>query len=264
MYRGYFDESGDLEAADKIFCVAGYYVEAANAERMDAEWLKVLNEYGLPHFHMVDCAHGNEEFKRIEKEERSELVIKLIKIIKDYTSHGFAAIASGDHFVAEKDRPDVYSECVELCISALQVFLLSNRLEGETVYFFETGHKSRGDAYNHVARRIGELSSSIAFGMKDQVRLLQAADLLAWQTAKYAKDIYGQKRPPRKDFMSLLEHPHTLAFLTVKGSEKQIAFEDWPLSRRGVTTILVEAPRRGRLQSGMRLAAKCLSFQSIS
>jgi hypothetical protein len=122
MYEGYFDESGDLEDTDKIFCIAGYYVEADNAKRMDAEWLNVLSEHGLPYFHMVDCAHGNEAFERIARSDRSEIVIRLIKIIKEYTSHGFAVIANGDHFATKEGQPDVYSQCADLCITALHVF----------------------------------------------------------------------------------------------------------------------------------------------
>jgi hypothetical protein len=112
-----------------------------------------------------------------------------------------------------------------------------HRLEGEIAYFFEAGHKNRGRAYNHVAMQLKESAASLTFAQKQQVRLLQAADLLAWQTAKYAKDHFSQNRPMRKDFMSLLEHRHTLAYISIEDGESQIAFEEWPLSQRSPETV---------------------------
>jgi len=70
---------------------------------------------------------------------------------------------------------------------------------------------------------------------------LQAADLLAWQCAKYAKDYSFSrwrgdepKRAPRKDFLSLMEHDHSLFYM---GPNKAMSIELWPMRKRSRFTV---------------------------
>ena len=245
IYEGYFDESGDFEKDPKVFCVAGYFIASEEAKAMDERWGDVLREHNLPYFHMVDCAHGVGVFTGREKSERIEVETKLIHLIKTHTLSGFSVLAKGDLFEISEKHPDVYSSCVSTCVTALQSFLEINRIRGNIAYFFEAGHKNKGRAYNHVAEKIQQLSASLTFAAKEQVRLLQAADLLAWQSTKYTKDRLSKARPPRKDFMSLMEHRHTLAHFDMTDGEPAIAFEDWPLSRRSQTTAILSLKREG-------------------
>jgi hypothetical protein len=99
---------------------------------------------------------------------------------------------------------------------ALDAFLKAHRIGGDMAYFFETGHKNKGRAYNNLAQMIAKMPASLTFAEKQKVRLLQSADLLAWQTAKYVKDALGNTRPPRKDFLSLMEHRHDIDLLSTK------------------------------------------------
>jgi len=206
MFEGYFDESGDLEVSPKIFCISGYCIESDQAKVMDEKWGEVLVENNIPYFHMVDCAHGNPPFDHLLKSERVDLVKKLIELIKAHTLCGFSILAKGEYFEASEKHPDEYSSCVSSSIVALNSFLTVNRISGQQIaYFFENGHKNRGRAYNHVAAKLLELNAPLTFASKQQVKLLQAADLLAWQSTKYAKDRTSGARPARKDFLSLME-----------------------------------------------------------
>jgi hypothetical protein len=92
--EGYFDESGDFDDAAGIFCVSGYFVAADAAKEMDREWKVILDEYKLPFFHMVDCAHGNEFYATMTLDDRIELVKRLIALIKTYTFEGFSIVAN--------------------------------------------------------------------------------------------------------------------------------------------------------------------------
>ncbi len=241
-YEGYFDESGDFDVGPKIFCVAGYFFTSDAAKTMDVDWRKVLSDHSLPYFHMVDCAHGVGVFKEKSKDERIEIAKKLIDLIKRGVLAGFSVLTKAEYFSASDDEPDEYSSCVSTCVTALRSFLEIHRLSGDIAYFFETGHENRGRAYKHIAQRLKSTSASISFAAKQKVCLLQAADILAWQSAKYVKDrFFGTQpaRPPRKDFMSLLEIPHTLAYVTTTNGERSLVVEDWPLSVRSpITTML--------------------------
>jgi hypothetical protein len=129
---------------------------------------------------------------------------------------------------------------------ALETFLKVNRIEGKIAYFFEAGHKNHHQAYNHVADKLAELGAPLTFHHKEEMTLLQAADLLAWQATKYAKDQFHKRRPPRKDFLSLMEHSHMLCYPTEKGGEKQqMAIEIWPLSKRSQHTVVLSLNQDG-------------------
>jgi len=252
MLEGYFDESGSLEESPGIFCVAGYFVTTEAAKLMDAEWLDVISDYKIPFFHMVDCAPGNEWFADIEKDDRVELVKRLIALIKKYTLEGFAIFARADAYEQPPESPDAYSYCAEACAQALQIFMKMHRVEGSIAYFFETGHANRGNAYNQIAQKIKRPIDTLTFAQKCRVRILQAADILAWQGTKYAKDwLYPQmdgkppKRQPRKDFQSLMEHSHSFMHIDISGGRKKMGIELWPLSKRTQYTVAMKVNDEG-------------------
>lgn len=124
-----------------------------------------------------------------------------------------------------------------MCVSALQSFLQTNRIAGDMAYFFEAGHKHKGSAYNLIADKLGTSGGSVTFADKKHLRLLQAADLLAWQSTKYAKDALTQARSPRKDFLSLVEHPHMFIYLAMnEKGEDEHNIVLWPETRRAQST----------------------------
>lgn len=42
---------------------------------------------------------------------------------------------------------------------------------------------------------------------------MQAADLLVWSASKFMKEKFFGERPPRRDFLSLMRHPHAFAYV---------------------------------------------------
>jgi hypothetical protein len=251
MVEGYFDESGDLDDSPGVFCVSGYFIETEAAKAMDAEWLAVLEKYQLSFFHMVDCAHGNAEFQHLSKVERDQVVRDLIGLIKKYTLEGFSILAKSDSYKSHLEAPDVYSDCASGCVRAVQSFLKMNRVEGSVAYFFESGHKNSSTAYSYVGPLLKRDVDSVVFAPKQQVRLLQAADLLAWQSTKYAKDYFyarirGEepKRAPRKDFLSLMEHSHIFAYMGANGEKESMGAEIWPMSKRAQYTTSLSMEKK--------------------
>jgi len=249
MHEAYFDESGDFEEDPKVFCLAGYYISTDRAIEMDKEWNSVLKCHNIPYFHMVDCAHGNYPFDKMDKASRVEILKKLIAIIKEYTIEGLAILGKDEYFDESEKNKDIYSTCVDMSVTAIERFLDINRIKGPIAYFFETGHKNRGRAYQRVADKLHEMSASLTWGKKAEIRLLQAADLLAWQAAKYVKDSITGVRKPRKDFLSLMEHRHMLSYITIRGEDTSIAFEAYPLARRSEKTVQISIDDTGPLMS---------------
>src|SRR3954466_11795718 len=85
--HAYFDESG-THAASSVLCVAGYAFQKREARMMAREWSAVLRRYGVPFFHMADCAHGNDHFASLARQQRIDLAKSLIDIIKRRAAHG--------------------------------------------------------------------------------------------------------------------------------------------------------------------------------
>lgn len=245
MYESYFDESGDFDSGDGLFCVSGYLLTSINAEQMDAAWSVVLGRYEVPYFHMVDCAHGNGVFRDVPGQLRSALVKELIALIKRYTVSGFSVAVRPQRFREDPQVPDPYTFCATTIMTVLQAWEENVRPRGDIAFFFESGHKHQGSAYTRLAQALAHNGSSVTFAAKSAIRLLQSADLLAWQTTKYLKD--RSKRAPRKDFLSLMDHPHTLYLLdtkTVRDTDV-ILQVDWPESRRAYTYHAIGASREG-------------------
>ena len=238
IYEGYFDESGAFDDPSKIFCISGYFLDSECAKWMTQEWNDVLAEFSLPFFHMVDCAHGTPPFDKLTKDQRIEVEKRLIGLIKKYTISGFSAVAHADYFKATPDHPDVYSACADMCSGALFGLLELRReiKDSHVAYFFESGHDSEGLTYKLLAEKLKGSNASVSFARKREVPLLQAADLLAWQTAKYVKDNTSKARPPRADFLSLMEHEHDFLFMNHYDDVKQMSWESWPPNRRSAKT----------------------------
>jgi Protein of unknown function (DUF3800) len=238
LTEGYFDESGDFETPPGIFCVSGYVIRSEAAKIMDEKWDEVLRAYDLPYFHMVDCAHGAGVFAKLSKQEQIDVETKMIGLIKQHTLGGFSVVTKKEAFEATKEYPDPYSFSAYISTLALKAWVDALRIEGDLAYFFESGHKNKGSAYRAVADQLGS-SASVTFAAKEKVRLLQAADILAWQTTKYVKDSLSKERPPRKDFMSLMEHIHSIQLLDNKDRQLIIRVEEWPESRRSKSSALL-------------------------
>jgi len=239
VVEGYFDESGDLDDPPHLFCVAGYFVAPAAVREMDKKWRAVLADHGIPYFRSVECMHEPPAgpFAGKSKDERILIVKKLIQIIKDYTVEGISILARASTYQGpRKDEPNLYSQCAAACAQMMRQFIYLHRVEGGIAYFFESGHKNKGSAYNYLAEKIKRPEDSLTFAGKTEVPLLAAGDLLAWQSAKYAKDYFYRRqdglppiRPPRKDFQNLMMHTHTFLHLDANGG---MGIEIWPMHLR--------------------------------
>lgn len=229
-FEGYFDESGSFDEDPGIFCVSGYFFTKEAALVMDAKWRQVLKDHGIPYFHMVDCAHGMGVFKEKSKKERIEIQTKLMDLIKQYVIEGFSVIMKKDVFETD-EYLNPYTHGAEVCVETLKHFLKFNRLDGNIAYFFESGHSDKNSASKRMGERLREDIDTLTFATKYQVALLQAADILAWQTTKYVKDKMSGVRKPRADFMSLMQRDHTF-FYPFFTEDKSMSIELWPIEKR--------------------------------
>jgi len=231
LVEAYFDESIGQGLDHKsgrmipILCVAGYVFHSDQAKALCDDWSAVLKPYGLPYFHMVDCAHGAGVFKGIPRNERAAIAAKMIGNIKRRTLVGLAVSVNLEHWgQLAPDSPIIgspYSFCVTVAMAGVHQWIKSVKYEGDAAYFFESGHKSRNEA-NWIMEQtydVPELRKDAhyighAFVEKESAPPVQAADLLAWQFYTDVRRQLEGETVHRKDFASLIEHPHKAVFVT--------------------------------------------------
>lgn len=222
LIEAYFDES-EPKIGRRVFAIAGYLMWPDQARAMEAEWGDALDRFGIKCFHMADCAAdpGNGEFKRSSKDQRIELVKQLIKIIKNRTQRGICILTNPSSYEKHEDRQgklgliNHYNGPISTLLIWIGTALRESGDPSSIQYYFESGHNLQSTANRVINSLVAEDKGADiryaghAFLPKDASPLLQAGDLLAWQSAKDLKNqLTG--RPRRKDFMSLLEHRHTM------------------------------------------------------
>ena len=89
LIEAYFDESGSHDGSSAL-CVAGYLFEKGECEALDLAWKQTLEKYALPYFHMVDCAHGNYPFDKLDRSERIQVETEMIGLIRKHMLFGTA------------------------------------------------------------------------------------------------------------------------------------------------------------------------------
>ena len=91
---------------------------------------------------------------------------------------------------------------------------------GRVAFFVEAGHQNGNKADAEIRRWSQNEDGRKFYGghtfvKKVDAPLVQAADLLVWQAAKFMKDKLSRARGPRRDFLSLMHHPHAFAYVVL-------------------------------------------------
>ncbi len=213
IYEAYLDESG-CDDGSRVLCVAGYLIRSDLAQLMEKEWRSILTRYALPYFHMVDCAHGSGVFEKLTKQQRISVEIEFINLTKKYTAFGFAAIVNPQRH-EQGVVLDPYTFCLDVCLVGMTNIVVTP--QDKVALFFESGHKNGAKASAFIQKMgLPPAYASHTFAKKEEVCLLQAADLLAWQCTKHLKDKVFNNRAPRKDFLNLMSHQHYFSYIILR------------------------------------------------
>jgi Protein of unknown function (DUF3800) len=222
MVNAYFDESG-THANSPVVCVAGYLYEAEQALRLDDEWREILQQFGLTHFHAVDCAHRVGEFAAISKRDRDELSARLVGAIRRRMTIGIAVSLSDTDFgavdVGNWHFDGAYPLCALWALAGVVAWADKRQYSGKISYFFEKGHRHQAKTQGAIdmlherpsGDRYLRFHSATFVGKKD-LRPLQSADMLAYEWGKELKRLngprIGKSREMRRSLGNLLQAPH--------------------------------------------------------
>ena len=211
----YFDESGTHDDS-RYLVVAGYVFEKQSAVDLDYEWRLMLEDYGLPYFHMKECVHKAGVYKHLSKKECDEAARRAIDLIKKYAAQGIAISIDINAFpdipLFGKPHTPYTFACTQV-IHGIKKWADSNNYHDDVAYFFETGANGRGfvsDELDNIFSiknlKIDFRYGSHAFLAKEQATQLQCADMLSWHWYTHNKRI-AKGDTIRKDFQSLSQMP---------------------------------------------------------
>jgi hypothetical protein len=213
MLQAYFDASSRPSG---IFSVAGYAFAKTRLKKFDKEWWALFGMYDG--CHMKDLTHGTGNFKGVDTTQAGELLKRAIAIIHKRISYGIVVSCE----TAEMNSllptfiqgfEHVYPVCCHLAMLNLGTHLEDAGRQEKVSYFFESGDAFSASAHKFMSKVSDTpvLSEayryhSHAFIPKDSALALQAADVLAWEWAKYYDEtIVSPKRPIRRSLSTLLK-----------------------------------------------------------
>jgi hypothetical protein len=249
LAESYFDETNTHQSDDR-FCVAGYVFTKNAAEEQAGRWRGMLEKWGLPYFHMVDCAHGVGVFKHMNDDECDLAAREAIQIIKDTAGAGIYVTVLESEYLEivpqHKFFGSAYDACARDTISGVSAWIERNNFEGSMHYYFEAGAETENNASYCILQMMGDPDirrescyGGHSFVPKEQSPGAQAADVLAWHAGQDCKRAL-RGDPIRRDFASLIEIPHIGVHLTREKLHERARIINSMLKESGLTKELVD------------------------
>ena len=212
MLEAYFDES---ERRTGVFAVAGYAFAKEQAKKFTKDWAELFQPYGGA-CHMKDLTARQGAFKGIDPDEPARLIKGAVKIINRRASFGVAVscqLEEMDYYLPKWVRgfEHAYPVCCHMAATMLGAQVKQSSMDSTIAYFFEAGHQFAASSHflMNYATQSPETKESYrysahAFVPKGEAVPLQAADMLAWEWAKYRDETVNQrKRVMRKSLATL-------------------------------------------------------------
>jgi hypothetical protein len=207
----FMDESG-IHDDSPVVSVGAYIARPTKWLKFAKEWRKTLLPKGIGIFHATDCAALQGEFQGWSVEERDKLVASLLPIIPRY-AFGYAVVVKVSEVKKVlESRPDLqryaidhYASCFQWVITSALNHLrevVSDPRPIAVVHEINDYRQTAMEAFKYIKEThpLGHLLLSLTFGTKAEFVPLQAADTLAYESARR---INYQDGPERRSLKAL-------------------------------------------------------------
>lgn len=252
-FVGYFDDSGHPDSQPAVI-IAGHVAKTEQWSRLEREWTECLTdpESGrVAILHMTDLMAGRGEFSGWIRKQKTDLLEKLVSIIRRRVSKQFSIIVPMDEYKKVNDKYALEEAMgTPYGLAGRTIFRMINewreRYGGEKTnvrLVFEDGSKHKGDPID-ITRR-DELPAP-EFGKKTGITCLQTADLLAWAQLQWM-DTQTLPDPMSK----LLLHPRCFEVAWAGDIERNCTAAGIPLRSRlkaGTRFSFVSSPKKFRFR----------------
>lgn len=203
ILKTYMDESGIHDGA-AVVAVAGYISRPKYWRAWTKDWNAAKRPVKV--FHSTDCANFRGEFEGWDKDRRDAFVAKLLPILPRHELGGIVIGIDMNTFKQEiGNHPEIkrmfgepYTACFQWAISII-MDIASGNGKGEPMAFIHENNAYRGDAlkaFEYVRDNLNPrgIKMTMGFGAKEEYPPLQAADVLAYEGAKFVRNPTGQLR----------------------------------------------------------------------
>lgn len=210
MLKIYMDESGVHDTAP-VVAVAGYISRPKHWRAWTRDWNRAKKPIRV--YHATDCANLLREFAGWDKARRDGFVANLLPIIPAHELAGVLIGIDMNTFRQEVAKhPELtrmfgepYTACFQWAISIIME-IASQHGKGERMAFVHEQNSYQADAqraFAFVKQNLNPrgINMTIAFGAKKDHPPLQAADVLAYEGAKFLRD--PATATPRRAWVAL-------------------------------------------------------------
>ena len=191
MFTAYFDASGKKDTP--VLVVAGFVSEVRRWTEFSTRWKGLLAEQSFEYFHMNKFVARKKPFDKWgpgPSPERDSFFKQLVETSLRWTNKTISTIvprrsynAVNRHFQLDETFGGPYSLAGIGCIVRTLKWARRQKIESLIEFIFEDGDEGKG-RLDELARR--RLKVEPDFKSK-QLAPLQAADLVAWEHAKFIK-----------------------------------------------------------------------------
>lgn len=217
-FTAYFDASGHRDSGSVLF-VSGFVSSNEKWLRFEAEWAALLHRYGIaPPFHMRQFAPAVGQYVtwKDDKARRERFLRAAIATIKRRTRKSFSSgvllsdlrAVQQEYEVSESMRHP-YALCGLTVIARVGEWVRRRNIVGSLTLAFEDGDDGKGRLINVLERMKPRKNVPIRFLSKTECRAFDAADFLAWEHNRLARDATSGLRTRRASLLALIRHvPH--------------------------------------------------------
>lgn len=214
MLKAYLDETNTHESGE-IVVIAGFIGDATSWAALELRWREVLSNVGMPYFHAVECEAAKGVFSMLNRHLREALFRGLAGVISGCKLSAITAALIRSDWNRFKDGilgtryETPYHFCFEHCI---QIAATWSRTYGghepvELIVAQQDEYRSRAELLHHRYTQDSPWRNELGplvFLSPFKCTGLQAADLLAYETQKYAMDRHQNRESPLRPAMQAM------------------------------------------------------------
>ena len=199
MYAAYYDASGIHTNADQTLAVVGLVSTERRWLRFEREWNALLTENELPYFRMSEFAAFQGPFKswRGKEEKRRAFLLAAAKLVKRNVNKYHSTTMPPGVYETVNAQYDLsalgnrYSLTASHCTTRVAVWMEEHHPGHPVVHVPEKGDRGQGNFVNVLTLDPLDVIPRPAFDKGVWIRPFEAADFIAYEYAKYHKDVIG-------------------------------------------------------------------------
>jgi hypothetical protein len=198
MVMGYFDESANPQA--DFICMSGYLADDTNWEALTGDWNQLLRKYEIPYMHLADFIASKNVYEelgwkdRTKSDQINQALDDFIMVIRRHTLAGIGVGLAAKKYreimkgVRKKEKPEVF--CFERALRLVMDRMKKWNWEESICLIFDDSRDYSMKAYANLWEvkdrnpEVKQRVAGIAFGNDEKFAPLQAADFLAYATAR--------------------------------------------------------------------------------